>query len=352
MEHKGTQSITSPSNGANLLPSGANREGNTSNHHDQVNALAIGIHKNLYIDYSKWESEEQECTYTKLAQALKVTEKELTFEEMNGKQVIIASYQNERDLQNILEITPKLGNCLIGNEDVDMDAKTKNRQTTVKVRQCRANTSIEDLLAINDLAGWCGKLQPPRENGKSTTAILTAPTERDAQELLEIGHLLDNGNVLAVVPYESTIEDENKRTVLLVGINKLQQYLKSKGQKLTELSLLKTLKAAGYPVQATKMIELPGDRTGHSAFVLTKTPESVDKLHPLKDTESGIILRWANLAEKSKICDKCLEWEGHDPKCPKHPSNSHRFASANGTAKRAMEKEDIMKRMWKRPKEP
>lgn len=349
MEAQGNHPSTSP-NGANLLPSGANREANTSNQSGQVDALAIGIHRNLYIDYHRWASDEEEDTLTKLAQALQVTEKELTLEEINGRQVVIAPYHDEQGLRNILETSPKLGNCLVQNEDVDMEGKSRHRKTAIKVRQCRANTNIEDLLAINDLAGWWGKLQPPRENGKSTTAILTAPTEREAQELLEIGYLLDNGNVLAVIPLDSTIEEENKRTVLLVGVNKLQQHLKSNGKKLTELSLLRTLNGAGFRAQATKMIELPGERVGHSAFVLMKTLESTDNLRPLKDTESGLILRWAKLVNKSNICEKCLEWEGHDSKCPKHPSNSHRFASAIGTAKRAAEKEDIMKKMWKRPK--
>ena len=99
-----------------------------------MDALAIWIHKQLCIYYSRWENEEQENTYTKLAQALKVTEKELTFEEMNGKQVVIAPYHNEQDLKNILGATPKLGNCLIEKEDVDMEAKTRNHQTTIKVR--------------------------------------------------------------------------------------------------------------------------------------------------------------------------------------------------------------------------
>ena len=53
---QGNKTISnSPSNGASLLPSGA------SLNNKIVNALAIGLHKELYIKFEKWEDHEQSC---------------------------------------------------------------------------------------------------------------------------------------------------------------------------------------------------------------------------------------------------------------------------------------------------
>lgn len=57
--------------------------------------------------------------------------------------------------------------------------------------------------------------------------------------------MIDDDERLAVVPYDSNVKDEDKRTVLLVGVNKVQEYLKNKGKRMIERFLLKTVKKAG-----------------------------------------------------------------------------------------------------------
>ena len=57
---QGNQLIFSPSNGANHLPSGTNHP-EASASKQTVNALAIGLHKELYIKFEKWEDHEQSC---------------------------------------------------------------------------------------------------------------------------------------------------------------------------------------------------------------------------------------------------------------------------------------------------
>ena len=57
--------------------------------------------------------------------------------------------------------------------------------------------------------------------------------------------MIDDDERLAVVPYDSNVKDEDKRTVLLVGVNKVHEYLKNKGKRMIERFLLKTVKKAG-----------------------------------------------------------------------------------------------------------
>ena len=334
--------------GANLFPLGTNQEASAS---EQVaNALAIGLHKQLYIDFDKWEKEANGDACAELAQAFNVQEKDLTCEMWDERRVIIIPFKDEESIKVALERNPKLKEYPLQN-DVDMEIRNKDRKKMVKIRQCQLDTDIANLLAINDLGGWWGKLQPCKVGNKHTTAILTAPSEEEAQTLLEIGHLVDNGRTLAAVPADSPVTGENERTVLLVGINKLQAKHKEKGRKLTELSLLKTLTSAGLPIQAITLVELAGGRTGHSAFVLMKNAEDLKSLHPIKDTDSDTTLKWADLKNKNNICEKCLEWEEHEKSCPKHPDNKHKFATANETKKRAEEKGNIIQNRFKRQKE-
>jgi hypothetical protein len=74
---------------------------------------------------------------------------------------------------------------------------------------------------------------------------LTATTEREAQDVHDIGWMMDDDKGLAVVPYDCNVKDEDERTVLLVGVNKVHEYLKNKGKRMIELFLLKTVKNAG-----------------------------------------------------------------------------------------------------------
>ena len=176
----------------------------------------------------------------------------------------------------------------------------------VKVRQCQPDTDIASLLGISDLGGWWGRLQPCKEDNKHTTAVLTAPSE-EAQKLLEVGHLVDNGRVLAVVPVDSTVAMENERTVLLVGTSKLHAKHKEKGRSLTELSLLKTNRSGNPPIQAITLVELAGGRAGHSAYALMRHAEDIKGLCPVKDTDSDTVLEWADLNHKD-MCENA--WNG------------------------------------------
>ena len=114
---------------------------------------------------------------------------------------------------------------------------------------------------------------PKTENSKRTSAFLRAPSKEAAEKLLEQGHLIDNGHILAVVPSNSTPAEEDERTVLLLGINKVSKAMWNRAESLSEQALLKALVKANYPVQALHFVELEGEgRIGHAAFVLLKHP--------------------------------------------------------------------------------
>lgn len=120
--------------------------------------------------------------------------------------------------------------------------------------------------------------------------------------------------------------------MLLVGVNKIDEILKIEKNRLTDLALLKVLKQTSYPIQAVKLVEYPGNRVGHNAYVLLRNAVDVNQLQPLKDVESGVILQWTTLENYDRICGKCLSWTGHAQTCPKHETNKHRFVAARETS--------------------
>ena len=229
-----------------------------------------------------------------------------------------------------------------------MSDKPQQDGRIVKIRQCPIDANLRDLMAINDLGGWRGSMLTPRNGCKHTTAILNAPSVEEAEKLLEKGYVVENGKVLAVVPGNSSPQEENLRTVLLVGVNKVNEAHKKMGGKLIELGLLKALRNAGCPIQALKFVDLEGDRIRHSAYVLIRKAEYIEDLQPIKDTTSGVTLKWTSLDNHGKICAKCLSWSEHEDTCPKHENNKHRYATAEETAERALDTHSIFRDRIKR----
>ena len=231
-----------------------------------------------------------------------------------------------------------------------MSDKPQQDGRIVKIRQCPIDANLRDLMAINDLGGWRGSMLTPRNGCKNTTAILNAPSVEEAEKLLEKGYVVENGKVLAVVPGNSSPQEENLRTVLLVGVNKVNEAQKKMGGKLIELGLFKALHNAGCPIQALKLVDLEGDRIRHSAYVLIRKAEYIQDLQPIKDTTSGVTLKWTSLDNHGKICAKCLSWSEHEDTCPKHEKNKHRYINAKEIAKRALEGGSILLERFKKLK--
>ena len=50
------------------------------------------------------------------------------------------------------------------------------------------------------------------------------------------------------------MQEEDRRTVLLVGVSRVNENLKKENSKLTELGLQKILQQTGYPIQAVKLL--------------------------------------------------------------------------------------------------
>lgn len=140
---------------------------------------------------------------------------------------------------------------------------------------------------------------------------MKAPTEAEAQKLLRKGYIVNNGKVLAIVPENSTMEDEEKRTALLVGANKIQDKMHKDGGKLTEIGLLKSFVGKGYPIQSLKFIHHDEKRMGHSAYVLLKQPIPPQNLTPFQDSLSSTIIKWTEVADYNQICEKCQGISGH-----------------------------------------
>ena len=164
--------------------------------------------------------------------------------------------------------------------------------------------------------------------------MLIAPNRPEMDKLLKKGYIVDNGRVLGVVPANSTTEEESKRTVLLVGVNKVNEAFKKCKGIISELALLNALMGAGYPVQALNFKEMEGGRIGHVAYVLLKSSTEPESLTPFKEKTSGETLKWPNTTEYAQICSKCLEWPEHSPKCSRHKSNIHRYATVADVGKR------------------
>ena len=335
-----------------LLPTGADRGLNPSKARTNNDPkLAIAGYNQLKIDADKWEKFNEGTTWDDVANAFNIDRQQIHSEWTEESHLIVITYSNPLHLKHALEDIPGLKASIYSNRlEMDMRPQQDNNKT-VKIRQCPIDTDISKLMILNDLVGWKGKLWIPKENKKRTTAILTAPTEADALKLLERNYLVDNGRVLSIVPGNYYLQDEDARTVLLVGVNKVNDALRKAGSSLTELALLMTLMQHHYPVQALNFAELERGKIGHSAFVRIKKPEQISNLQPFKDIASGATLKWTCLENHKKICNNCLSWEGHEQWCFKHDSHKHSFASAEETTKRAIEKEQIYLERFKRPKE-
>jgi hypothetical protein len=281
-----------------------------------------------------------------LAQTMGTKKEEITTDEINETNVMIVTYENQEQLEETMRKNPFLGTLQHKQTDASINAKNE----WVKIRQWPVNADIEQVIILNDLLGWHGKVLSPKGNQKYTTAVLKAPRETEAKRLLEKGYIVNNGKLMAIVHQESTKAEEEKRTVLLVGINKTQEKLRREGSKLTEIGLLKSLANNGYPIQSLKFVYHDEQRYGHSAFVLLKKPIAVEELSPYQDATSGTIIKWAEVAEYEKICDKCLNWPEHLPTCSKHADNVRWNINSTQLAKRAAEGGSlIFKRLKRKP---
>ena len=215
-----------------------------------------------------------------MAKALGARKEEITIDEIDGANVMILTYENQEQLKEAIKKNP----LIMTLQHKKVDTETNKRIGWVKVRQWPVDADIEHVILLNDMLGWYGKVFPPRGNQKHTSAILKAPTEIEAKRLLEKGYIVSNGKLLAVVPEDSTREEEEKRTVLLVGINKANAKLKNDGGRLTELGLLKSLRSNGYPIQSLKFVYHDENRIGHSAYILLRKPTAAKDLQPYQDS--------------------------------------------------------------------
>lgn len=312
------------------LPTGARRGVKPSQIRvNNLQAQDVGMHSQLVIDTDKLEM--SEMTEEKLAQMFHMDINDFAYEPRGDRDVLIIELGTPAKMQEAVNDTPELMEYLY-TENEEMDTRPQNGGKTVKLRQCPIETDIKELLIVNRLKGWQGSLFTPRIGSKRTTAILNAPSEEEANALLAKGYLARNGKVLPVVHGNSTLHEEDKRTILIVGVSKVSQALRKMKGRLTEIGLLKTLIYAGYPAQSVKLVELDPGRIVHSAYVFMREPRDTQSLRPLKDATSGTTLQWANLENYKKICGKCLSWTEHTPTCPKHERNQHRFATAQDTS--------------------
>ena len=325
----------------NILPMGAARGSNPANPEQAQNGtLGIGAHR-LYIVHERLRHPDSNITGKTLPEILNADRHDIESEWIDDNMVIIVNYKSAAHYQEALERNPGLAGCIYqGYENVEMSPPDNTR--TLKVRQCPPDTEIADLLAVNGLEAWRGHIFAPKVTGKKTTALIKAPNKEEADRLLEQGYIVDNGRVLAVVPSNSTHEEENLRTVLLVGVNRVSEAMRKKGGKLSELALLMALTKAAYPAQALNFIEMDGGRIGHVAFVLLRSAGQEQSLLPFKDATSDTTLKWASLSDFPKICSRCLEWPEHNQKCPRHQDNQHRYTTDDEITKRAQDIDAII----------
>ena len=116
----------------------------------------------------------EEITDERLAETLGAKKEEIIIDQINGKEVIILSYENKEKLEEAMTRNPLLKTIQC------KQSNTSNIKTNewVKIRQWPTNGDIEHIILLNDLLGWYGKVFPPKNNQKHTTAILKAPSER------------------------------------------------------------------------------------------------------------------------------------------------------------------------------
>jgi hypothetical protein len=329
------------------LPLGATQESNLQ----KMTLPRVDALNQISIDPFKIATSNDNLTDEQIAQAFGITKDELIEKEIDGKDVILIPYGDQVQWEETLKKNPGIANYLSEQQQTNTGSSSDSKW--VKIRQWHIDADITHVMLINDLVGWPGKIHSPREGQKYTTAAIKAPSEEEAARLLEKGYITNNGKLMAVVPDRSNQEQEAKRTVLLVGVNKLHEAIKKQGNILTELGLLKSLKRAGYPIQSLKLVEWVGNRISHSAYVLLKYPTPTENLAPFHDKSSEILLKWTNSANYEKICEKCLTWQEHDPTCNRHPSNIHRIINGREIEKRAAEGgSSLIMGKYKKQKEP
>lgn len=300
--------------------------------------IIIGTEK---IDQLKSENLDDD----QLAQTLGTKKEEIEFTNINGEGAMILSYENQSKIQETMANNPLLKTMTFNNPT---NGTEKNEKEWVKIRQWPIDTDTEHTMLINGLLGWFGKIFPPKSKKNYTTALLKAPSESEAKKLLDKGYIISNGKLLPVVPENSTREEEQKRTVLLVGINKAQSILNRENGRLTEIGLLKSLVNNGYPIQSLKLVQYDEKRIGHSAYVLLKQPIPAKDLPPFLDNTTNTVIKWAEVADYDKICEKCLNWPEHLQTCIRHANNVHRNINSAKIAKRAAEGGSLLLQQLKR----
>ena len=345
-------SIDSNNSNKDTLPEGAAREitsPTTARETPSSNIHKISPHQ-IIIDIEKLRLIEENLTDEGLAEIFGAKKEEISIGEMNGTEVMIMSYENRDQLEEVMKGNPLMKTLQHHWEKPE----ASNQMEWVKIRQWPIDADTEHVILLNDLLGWQGKILKPKSERKNTTALLKAPSETEARKLLDKGYIVNNGKLLAVVPQSSTQEEEEKRTVLLIGINKIHTKLCQGGGRLTEIGLLKSLVHKGYPIQSLKFAYHDENRIGHSAYVLLKQPTPAQDLQPFQDGVSGTIIKWAEITDYKEICEKCLGCSEHLQTCNKHANNVHRNINSNQIAKRAAEGGSLLLQKLKKstPQQP
>jgi hypothetical protein len=344
----------SNNNGGNKdnLPEGAERESSSPKRERELTTPKIpniSTSYQLTLGTDKIRQIEGKITDEDLAGTLGTKKEEITIDLINGKEVMIISYENEEQLEEATTRNPILKTLQCKKPNVNTSS-TQN--DWIKIRQWPTNGDIEQIIILNDMVGWYGKVFPPKNNQRHTTAVLKAPSELEAKKLLNKGYIVNNGKLLAVVPQNSTMEEEERRTVLLVGIHRIQNKMNQEGSKLTEIGLLKSLVGKGYPIQSLKFVYHDEHRIGHSAYVLLKRSTPAQDLQPFQDALSNTIIKWAEVAEYNQICEKCLNWPGHLQTCNRHADNISRNINSAQIAKRAAEGGSVLLQRLKKQQPP
>ena len=238
------------SKAATILHTGAERGSNPSKTEQvQHGTQEIGAYR-LHFDMEKVKQLSSKVVGTSITEIFSADKHEIESKWMEGKPVVIINYRSYTHQNAAMEKNPELLNCIY-KRDENMEGNDADSGTTLKVRQYPIDTDVADLLAMNGLEKWRGHMYAPKtEKSKKTSAFLRAPSKEVAEKLLEQGYLLDNGKVLGVVPSNSTPAEEDERTVLLLGTNKVSKAMWNRGESLSEQALLTALNKANYPVQA------------------------------------------------------------------------------------------------------
>ena len=108
---------------------------------------------------------------------------------MDDREVVILQFNGQAHLLAAMESTPALAACEYRGVQ-RMEDTTTGKNKTLKVRHCPVESSAKEIIMINNLrGGWHGSMLAPKGRNKNTLAILNAPTEEAAKEVLQKGHL-------------------------------------------------------------------------------------------------------------------------------------------------------------------